>query len=240
MYRFTHELHKELFDSRLSGDTQIPSNVLLRLPEYCVYVEMPQPGLNGFFAYFDYEMESGCCNLKILMDMKQSKREEHSIPIGDWSLDDAISKWFDNISSKYSSVNNSDSESMKAITAQLDNCKDQARILYGYIISLLLYITSDEPDIDHAAQEYPKRPIPIKTKKGMILMPPEKPCILDVGKNISATLRKWQKEPTGVQYGSNRPHIRRAHWHGYWRNNEDGREFFYKWIPPLLVNAITA
>lgn len=34
------------------------------------------------------------------------------------------------------------------------------------------------------------------------------------------------------------PHIRKAHWHGYWKGSkkENTQEFFYKWIPPVVVN----
>ena len=33
-----------------------------------------------------------------------------------------------------------------------------------------------------------------------------------------------------------RPHVRRAHWHGYWYGPREGeRNFKLKWLPPVAV-----
>lgn len=119
-----------------------------------------------------------------------------------------------------------------------DGMKETIR-LFSYFVSLLLYLSSDEPDIDRVEQELPKRPPLQRTKKGLILEPPIKPRIWNVGNSIATALKLWAKEPTGAEHNSPRPHIRRAHWHGFWRGERNSQErvFFYKWLPPIIVNT---
>ena len=74
----------------------------------------------------------------------------------------------------------------------------------------------------------------------------------DVGVRIGAELRKTQQSECEIySHGENvspRPHIRRAHWHGFMSGSKkraDGsliplseRKFELKWIPPIAVNLI--
>ena len=63
----------------------------------------------------------------------------------------------------------------------------------------------------------------------------------DVGFRIGAALRLAQSSPDqkGELGGSGvRPHIRRAHWHGFWHGPREGtRSFKLKWIPPIPVKV---
>lgn len=68
--------------------------------------------------------------------------------------------------------------------------------LFSYFVSLLLYLSSDEPDIDRVEQELPKRPPLQRTKKGLILEPPIKPRIWNVGNSIVTALKLWAQSIT--------------------------------------------
>ena len=62
----------------------------------------------------------------------------------------------------------------------------------------------------------------------------------EVGYHIGAEIRKHARyESTGGGDGRKvRPHMRRAHWHHFWRGPKNGnRELFIKWLPPIVVNA---
>lgn len=59
---------------------------------------------------------------------------------------------------------------------------------------------------------------------------------------LGAALRRaYQAEQTGGgdaagEHAGPRPHIRRAHWHGYWSGPRDGaRRYDLRWMPPIAV-----
>ena len=52
VYRFDPDVYRELVETPFSGD--IPQEVLLRLPEWSVFVEMQEESVSGFFASLDY------------------------------------------------------------------------------------------------------------------------------------------------------------------------------------------
>ena len=52
VYRFDPDVYRELIDTSLSGD--LPEEVLLRLPEWSVYVEMQEETVSGFFSSLEY------------------------------------------------------------------------------------------------------------------------------------------------------------------------------------------
>lgn len=71
-----------------------------------------------------------------------------------------------------------------------------------------------------------------KNKKTGAFIPPEKPLIYDVGARLGGEIRKKRDE---IEHGLNsgtrtvRPHIRRGHWHGYWKGTGQNRHFDVKW-----------
>ena len=79
-----------------------------------------------------------------------------------------------------------------------------------------------------------------KTRKGLRLFPPEAPMVWEVGWKIGRRIRKAaQGEGTGAG-GAVRAHLRRAHWHGFWkgpRKEVDKREMVVKWLPPIMVKG---
>jgi len=101
-------------------------------------------------------------------------------------------------------------------------------------LSLLLYLCSDEPEIDDSREPgvSPEYTRPKKVKGGYRLFEPSKVRTWEVGRSISRTLSAAIRA-TGSHKS---PHIRRAHWHGYWTGPRTGdRNFIYRWIPPTAV-----
>lgn len=121
--------------------------------------------------------------------------------------------------------------------------KNQARDV-GRLLSILLYICSDEPEIDSERQpgSYPARPKPVKTKKGFRLFPVNGPRYWRVGENMGEMLATALSETdictaTGRQV---RVHLRRGHWHGFWsgkRDEPEARKFSYHWLPPQIIGG---
>lgn len=64
----------------------------------------------------------------------------------------------------------------------------------------------------------------------------------DAGYYIGDALRKnsgghppYEKQPP--QGGTKRPHMRRGHWHHFWRGKSDQKELVLHWVLPIFVNS---
>lgn len=107
------------------------------------------------------------------------------------------------------------------------------------IVSLVLYLCCEEPEIDDARipGSRPSYPKAQRTKKGLRIFPAEKPRIWMVGEKLALQLKSALSlgDPNGRKIT---PHLRRAHWHGFWTGPLSGeRKFTYKWLPPSFVGA---
>ena len=75
------------------------------------------------------------------------------------------------------------------------------------------------------------------------MYPPDKPRIWHIGEEIGRTIRMYREQSSRQYQGSPRPHMRRAHWHGFWSGtikSKEGvepipREFNLRWLPPIPV-----
>lgn len=247
VYRFDPDLYKEIIDTPLTGD--IPHDVFHRLPEWCVYVETPGMTftgrvLYGFFAHLEYDVETDRTELRLLLDLDERAHvlAPSTIPVilhlGPWSVEESIERM------------------LEAARAMADDPEllrdpgwdDYARTLAKNVrpmLSLLLYLCSVNADMDAAwATRTPPR---IKRHKGVDrTYPPDASSVWSVGVRIGAALRRARAlaaqdpqeppEPTSAQVRARpRPHIRRAHWHGYWTGPRKSPSFSLKWLPPIPV-----
>lgn len=107
----------------------------------------------------------------------------------------------------------------------------------GSIISMVMFLCSEEPDISSNAS-------PGNMKRVQSGKAPYHPTIHHVGYRIGAAFRKAKAEReasqgTGGNGASPAPHMRRAHWHTYWvgKENTPQRRQVVKWLPPIPVNV---
>jgi hypothetical protein len=118
------------------------------------------------------------------------------------------------------------------------------------IVSLCLYLCSEEPDIAGMLPKMPARPAhrsPVRVKGGEKTFAADSPSIWGAGWRLGAILRKAREEAKSpeakeVLEGNEgrrgpAPHIRRAHWHTFWTGPKSGgpRKPALKWIPPIPV-----
>lgn len=233
IYRYDADFYQAIRETVPTGD--LPSEVLYRLPEWCVYIETPDISwkdllLHGFWCHLEWDVEKKRPELRFLLNTDQ---DVIAIPIhiGRWTLTEAVDRAVQEANLQAQRVGLDLEVGANAI-------ESLAASLYE-LVSLVLYLCSDEPEIDDDRQPglSPGYPQPKKVKSGWRLFPAEKPKIWTVGKHIGEQLRK-SEEP--VERGPNknvtRPHLRRAHWHGYWTGPRDGERLFkYHWLPPVLV-----
>lgn len=229
IYRFDDNIFSALIESGISG--KIPCDVLYRLPEWCVYIEtngMDVEGdeISGFWSHLEFDVNSGKPELRFLFDFKSGLIPFY-LTLGDFTIEDSVKNAFEKAWTKYGY----DAGNEK----KLQLVVDMSKYINKYL-SLLLYLCSEEPEIDNLKEplSHPCRPQPKKIKKGFRLFPADKPRFWEVGKETGEKLRR-----AGYSIDSGRSvkaHLRRAHWHGFWTGPRKGeRKFTYKWIPPIIV-----
>lgn len=232
IYRFDTSVYDALRETVPSGD--MPVDVLYRLPEWSLYIETPggtwfDDALLGFWVHLEHDIGTKRPELRLLLDT-----EKMLIPLplhmGKWTVTEAVDRALGEAAMQASIVGISTPTADPALLSQQ---------LFG-LISLVLYICSDEPEIDDSKEPgiSPKRPTPTRTKGGWRLFPAKRPHVWNVGLKLGEQLRKPAQEKLTDDARTVSPHLRRAHWHGYWSGPRDGeRRFHYKWLPPTAVNA---
>jgi len=233
IYQIDSTLLKELIESPMSGS--IPSEVLYRLPEWSMYIETPDmswmdTALYGFWVHLEWDVNSERSELRFLLD---TEKDLVAIPlhIGAWTITEAVDRAM--------SVSKTHAYDAGITIPNATDTVEGIATQVNPLISILLYLCSQEPEVDDLKipESSPQRPTPKKTKKGWRLFPADKPRIWSVGCLLGKKLRQLNEpgEPTGRTV---KTHLRRGHWHGYWKGSQQGegdRKFFYKWIPPLVV-----
>lgn len=213
IYRYGNELRESLIQTPLTGD--IPSEHLERLPEWCVYVEMPLPpeGIHGFFAHLDYNPITSSRTMRLLLDT-----EFGLAPISlqlDTTIEDAID-W--TLKSTATDVDR------KRIADAVTPC-----------MSLLLYLCSDDAELRRTRGSTPRGKTHSLhlTRKGPRERQASRLEIHEVGFTISAFLRDAAGD--GPHSGSKRGHVRRAHWHSYWHGPKSNPQRKLQWLSPIAV-----
>ncbi len=244
IYRYNADLYDALRDTVPQGD--MPVEVLYRLPEWSLYLETP--GLDwagqemaGFFAHLEYDTEAARDELRFFVvpaDAAAPFCTAVSLHMGDWTITEALDRSFRVVARRGGLEGNRD---LEAYT------EGAAKSAYP-LVSLLLYLCSDEPDVADrdAPGERPARPRPTKVKGGWELFPARKPRIWRVGEEVGAALHAARAKSAADPSGRKGPaaHVRRAHWHGYWSGArseeaqmERPRRYRYRWLPPIIVGV---
>ena len=243
IYSFDPDVYEAVCSTLLKGD--IPLEVLLRLPEWCVYVETPgaiHSGLPqyGFFAHIDFEPRTKKPMLVLLLDTSDGLA---SIPVqlGAWSLAESAER---TIAESRAQIAAGNVMAASNVPDEITAALAAFRATVEEPISLLLYLCSQAAEIGDGSR-CPANPAPKRVKRGIRLFAAEKPSRWDVGVRLGAALRLAKRTASDSGDGSGngvRPHVRRAHWHGFWSGSRapqhaSTRMFELKWLPPTLVNV---
>lgn len=244
VYRFDPTVFEQLWNTPVEGD--LPAEVLLRLPEWCVYVETPGKYfgkflLHGFFVHLEYD-NAGRSELHLLLD---TAKGFYLVPLhlkGD--LHTAIS-----LAWEQAQRNRREFLARGGSTAAVPPAEEPTFDLVAAVtplVSLVLYLCSVAAEVrDRAGTgREPSNPRPTKTKHGERHFAPERTTVWEVAYRLGAMLRaadlNAESTTTGGTHAGPRPHIGRAHWHSFWtgpRRLEGKRELVVKWLPPVAVNA---
>lgn len=245
IYLFDPTLYDCLIQTTLDGD--IPSELLLRIPQWCLYIEtlgqkLDSHEIRGCFVHLEFNVHSKTPELHFMFDSDSLEQGKFSfIKLGQWSLLDSIKRGIDHES-------NGTPESLKSQIMEIRKHREfilesQSAILQP-VISLLLYICSI--NAEYSSKDHPLNTPATKTKKGIRTFPPDQATTWEIGTRIGAAIRKALAQSDSIAsdskestHLSQKPHIRRAHWHGFWSGPKDGdRQLNVKWLPPIPVNTI--
>lgn len=228
IYRFDPDVFKSLWNTSITGD--LPSEVLLRLPQWSIYIETPDQSFGadpmyGYWCHLEWDANDQRRELRLLLDT-ESTLLPIPIHLGDWPLETAIQKAI--------------TESTRHIpTGTLMEVPDQKNVgnladVMTPMVALVLYLCSDNPD--YGPESQPSRPRPKRTKRGWRLFAPPGPTIWHIGGRIGRQIRAAHIAGAESTDRTVRPHIRSAHWHGYWSGPRSGpRKYSYQWLPPIPV-----
>ncbi len=248
IYRFDPDLLAALVDTPLDGD--LPQSILYRLPEWSVYVETP--GLtylgnpaHGFFAFLEHDVNTHKDELRLLIDC-DDQLASMPVPIGPWAIRHALTQMSESARKNIEAAGGGSQVALPGTShiAELS-------VAIAPFLSLLLYLCAE--NAEYPDGQRPSLPRPVKTKRGPKLFAPAQARVWDMGVRIGAALRRARaSSATGNGQGGHaapRPHIRRAHWHGFRSGpikDSQGvaiptvaRPFALKWLPPIPVSMDT-
>ncbi|MBF0215301.1 MAG: hypothetical protein HQM00_17375 [Magnetococcales bacterium] len=245
VYRFDYDIYNALIDTDLRGP--IPCEILRRLPEWCVYLEIPHPGLQflstrliGVWAHLEWDANDQHEELRLLLHTVDDQLIPTPIHLGNWTLAEAIERANSMAVSHASQI---------GVAVHVPN-KNEVRSLVSAldpILSLLVYLCAEEPELQ--SREFPgmlpRLPTPKRVKGVDRLFEAPKIRVWEVGAQTGEALRTARQTDNAAKGASPHggrapiaPHVRRAHWHGYWIGPKSGeRRFAVRWMSPMVVGV---
>ena len=239
IYQFDPSLLTALLDTPLDGN--LPTAVIYSLPEWCVYIDLSGASvpwgddtLSGFFAHLEADATNGRHELRLVLDMA-----DRLVPLplhlcAD-TLDECVASAL---------VEAERQAALQGINAHTGIGTHAVTRAVAPLVSVLLYLCTEAADMaDHAGKKYkPSKPTYKKIKGCLRMFPAEAPTTWDVGYRIGAKLRAAEAAdritPQGETHASPRAHVRRAHWHSFWKGskkNTNERTAVARWLPPIPV-----
>ncbi|MBF0421882.1 MAG: hypothetical protein HQL73_02700 [Magnetococcales bacterium] len=235
IYSIDADVRQALMSTPITGP--LPVDVLYHLPEWCLYIEVPDhpvmgSRLHGTYVWLEWDANSGRHELRLILDDDhRTPMVMHLIPSG--TIEECLQ----------AAVDTSMAHAM-AMQVEVGFYTKEIKEILSPILALVLYLCSDEPDLIHRPDPgaRPGNPRPKKIKKGLRIFAAENPRVWEVGSKIGQTLRSARERDSSDVSREGRspaPHIRRAHWHTYWvgRKETPERRVILKWIHPIFVGA---
>lgn len=230
IYQFDKTLYDALVTTNI--DVDIPFEVFDKLPQWSIYVELPEPikvdiaadnfhgadinelTVEGFFVTVNEMM-----GRKQIIFMLNGSNSDMCIPYyyDFGNVKEAMEKSIVYTDSQHGALHNFIFRKVVPIMMQLT-----------------LYLCSQEPDIDLNGLSRLVKPSPVKLKHGLCLIPASKYTTYKVGANIGKYIRESVNTGTG---SAKSPHIRRAHWHSYWTGKESEKKKVIKWLFPMIISG---
>ncbi len=217
-------------------DDKIPSSILFQIPSWCIYIETPLIEVGGENVYgvwvmLEDDVQGFDDELRIFLFTGKLMLTPIVLAIGDWTVEEAVQKILEQDIQRGLYSRNELSEELYQ--------RDKNDIGIRQIINLILYVCAyGFPDRADTTSSKKQKKQQKKTKHGWRTFPAQQPRVHIIGDDIGRRIVEYKtsKKSINTSHSSPRPHIRRAHWHGYWYGKKNiKQEFKLKWLPPIPV-----
>ncbi|EMO43835.1 AcrVA2 family anti-CRISPR protein [Leptospira santarosai] len=230
VYKFSQELLEELIDSQLPEI--LPSDVLKKLPQWSIYIELPTGQIQGCYGFFTFlESDNGRDELRILLDYDDRPPVPFTLFLDNCTIHESL----DLLSKEFKR----DVNFLKGkITDSILDIHKQYQIeVFKKILPLVLYICSENAEISGSTSynSYKQRQ---KLKNNEFGQAPNV-SVWDVGLEIGTKLRQFRhgtQRINDLHSQSKMPHLRKAHWHHFWTGNKESKNLVVRWLSPIPVN----
>lgn len=230
IYVFDPDLQAALTSTSL--DRELPVELLQRMPEWCVYVALPdlQPDqsiVHGAWVHLNTWDEGRTMELRFVLNITRPDGMPGVLAV---PVDLTAGTLKGGIASVLSAGPAVDAGTLDSLHGVLEAT-----------LNLTLYLCSEQPD--YSDREPPGLPETKRVKGQVRVFAPHGPTIVPVGTRIGAIIREGRAARARAEDGSSDrtrpvPHVRAAHWHLYWTGPKTERQTpVIKWIAPTLVNA---
>jgi len=234
VYQINPDIAEELLKTPF--DSNIPVQVLSNFPNFSIYIDIKLTcddiNISGVWVCMvtsNVDMASKSLLFVVdVMDDKYSDLEPMVIPLKEnVNIHEAIALAYDEMK-----AGGPEAPAFCCIP-------DAHNRLLSKLINVVLYICSTNCDVIDKSPSVMINPFGKKWKKSgkFQLLPAMRHKYFSVGDNFSKQIQESQREAK-ASTNPIRPHVRRAHWHGFWTGPKTGvRDFILKWIPPTLVGT---
>jgi len=248
VYRFDPDIYQAVVNTSIRG--QLPVDLLLKLPEWGVYIETPGRDTyygvksDAFVASLNFSSEDNgqpMLNMLSLFGKTEFFTEWLFLKEG-FTIEESVNEALE----RHRIAN----AGLKLSTPQKELDSKEVTAHVTKLLNLLLYICQTDSeflDVRSAdgSDSVPVNPLPTKTKNGLRYFPPKKVTVWECGFRQGLELRRGLSEHSEYQGGTHKSpvtHIRAGHWHTYnmgkgSRNDPSKGRRVLKWIQTILVNA---
>ena len=233
-YRFDADIMGALWDTPLTGD--LPAELLHRLPEWCVYIDVGREvmgaPLHGFYAHLEEDANDRRRELRLLLDYETGLSP---LPI---HLVGTLAEGLTTLTHEAELQAALRGRDINVLRARLGYEPGHDAHWAGAVaplVSLLLYLCSERPDITGDGK--PGNPQPKRVKGGERVFASPGVKAWDVAYRLGAAFRQARaaQDEGGEATGRTvRAHVRRAHYHLY-RTGKGRQQSVLKWLPPIPV-----
>lgn len=216
-------------------DDKIPMEILYQLPYKNIYIEPL-----GVFVFFDRSFYTDGVEMKIVGFEDIRTLSEFTVVqlLPNHTLKECCEKIIEETTIK-------DNQKIfeQALGHKVKFSPEYAKAHAEFavpIVQALLYLCAQNKDVEENPEQKKIHKKPTKRVKDQF----KEVQKWDVGKVVVRNLKKdyrslptYQRETTTSGW-TQRPHMRRAHWHHFWTGKRNGeRKLILKWIAPTLINA---
>lgn len=259
IYRFDATIFDAVWDT--PADKTLPVELFYKLPEWCVYIEVPPRlhggyELHGFFVFVEHDANTGRPELRFLLDTGDSEHPE-LVPLILHLTHDTLEACFAAALGEAQRQMELGGWSLKAMAgagaldpAELDSMARELGQILPPLLSLTLYLCSATVEMRDARnqRQRPENPLPKRIKGEDKILAAPQPTVWETGYRMGAALRgalakaraEAEREGAAGSSATKAPHVRRAHWHTFLTGEGSRRDPTkavrrLKWLPPVPV-----